>query len=35
MMNPNADMLPLAVVILAVVLAVHLVWHDLIEGRKR
>jgi hypothetical protein len=26
-MSPNADLLPLAVVILAVVLAVHLIWH--------
>jgi hypothetical protein len=28
MISSNADMLPLAVVILAIVLAVHLIWHD-------
>jgi hypothetical protein len=33
-MNPNADMLPFAVVMLSIVLAVHLVWHDMREGKK-
>lgn len=33
-MSPNADMLPFAVTLLAVVLAIHLLWHDLGERRK-
>lgn len=32
-MSPNADMLPLAVTLLAIVLAVHLIWHHTREER--